>query len=273
MTASASRGRTLVRNACSTRGATFGSSQAAPRGDSSGGRDEVVGGRVLQDEAGGAGVEGAPQGVVVVERREDQDRRSIVRLGRSEAGRGDPVDPAHAHIHEHEVGAVLCDGADDLVAVVALGHDLEAVVRPEDPGDAGPDDVWSSTMRTRITSPRIGSGLRPDESAVAPGQAGVHQPAVGRRSGSRSPPSARARSRIPTSPKCPHVGSARQPAGRGRPRRRLALRPSVDVRAMSSTCCAEHGGRRWRAPHGRCGAAPCRADRPAIVASRRSGHR
>ena len=54
-------------------------------GHGPGGGDQVVGRGVLEDEAGRAGVERAPQGVVVVEGREDQHRR-LVAAARAGAG-------------------------------------------------------------------------------------------------------------------------------------------------------------------------------------------
>ena len=49
-----------------------------------------------------------------------------------------PSTRAHADVHQHDIGLVQLDGRGDLVAVAALGDDLEAVGGPEDAGDPGP---------------------------------------------------------------------------------------------------------------------------------------
>ena len=105
---------------------------------------------------------------------------------------------------------MLGDGGGDLVAVAALGDDLEAVVGSEDAGDAGAhdglvvDDDDADHDRDQLVA-RRGEDR----------QAGLDAPAVGRRPGLELPPSARARSAMPTRPKCPALGSG---GGAGRPR-------------------------------------------------------
>ena len=90
------------------------------------------------------------------------------------AGGRDAVHPAHADVHQHEVGLVRGDGGGDLVAVAALGDDLEAVVGAEDAGDAGAHDglvVDDDDADHDATSSSRG--------AAAIGQAGLDPPAVG----------------------------------------------------------------------------------------------
>ena len=101
--ASARRGRPWARNALEHPGRHLGVEPRRAAGDGPGRGDEVLGRGVLEHEAGRAGVERAPQGVVVVERGQDQDRR-LVGHGPQPAGGVDPVDPPHAHVHQHEVG-------------------------------------------------------------------------------------------------------------------------------------------------------------------------
>ncbi len=107
--------------------------------DGAGGCDQVVGRGVLEDEAGGAGIEGTPEHVVVVEGRQDQ-HGAIGVLVVEPPGGGHAIDPPHPDVHEHDVGPVGCDGVHDLVAVVALRDHLEPVVGAEDPRDPGPYD-------------------------------------------------------------------------------------------------------------------------------------
>ena len=65
---------------------------------------------------------------------------------------------------------------------------------------------WSSTMRTRITAPEPS----PRPAASSGSRASTRQPS-GVGPASSSPPSARARSRMPTSPKCPSSSVGRPP--------------------------------------------------------------
>ena len=177
LAASARRGRTLLRNAVSTRGVTLGSSHAAPPATARAAAMRSSAAGVLEDEPGGTGVEGAPQGVVVVERRQHEHRRAGSAVG-ERPGRRHAVHPAHPHVHQDEVGAVLGDRLGDLVAVAALGDDLEAVVGSEDAGDAAAHD--------RLVVDDDDADHDRSELAARRGedrQAGIDPPAVDRRPG------------------------------------------------------------------------------------------
>ena len=97
----------------------------------------------------------------------------------------------------------------DLVAVVALGDDLEPVVGAEDAGDAGAHD------RLVVDDEHAdhGAGTRARSMRGTGRSASTRQPSPTGPAWS-SPPSARARSRMPTRPKCPASGSG---SAAGRP--------------------------------------------------------
>ena len=145
------------------------------------------------------------------------------------------------------------DGGEHLVAVVALGDDLEAVVGSEDAGDAGAHDGLVVDDERR--------GSRRDDVDVGRGERAGGRRRASRRPSGRPrarPPSARARSR--------HADEAEvQRLGIGRRRRAAVVGhdEADDVADRTSTRerrrgCPARGGRRWPAPRGRSGAAPCR---------------
>ena len=137
--ASARRGRTLLRNAVEHARRDLRIEPRRTTGDGARRGDEILGGRVLEDEPGCAGVERPPERIVVVERREHEHRRRRLALV-EQPGRRHAVHPAHAHVHQDEIGLVGGDCRYDLVAVGALGDDLEAVGGREDAGDARAHD-------------------------------------------------------------------------------------------------------------------------------------
>ena len=221
-------------------------------GHGAGGGDQVVGRGVLEHEAGRAGVERAPEHVVVVEGREDQHGRRVAPRPEA-AGGGHPVDPAHAHVHQHHVGPVGGDGVDHLVAVVALGHDLEPVLGPEDAGHPGPhdrlvvDDQHPDHVGTSDARRRPATGW----------EAGLDPPAVARRAGVELP----AEGPGPL----PHADEPKWPApvdgwAAGVP---VVDHPQPQPPHSSVFHGEVHGvvrvrgGPRWRAPRGRCGAGRC----------------
>ena len=107
-------------------------------GDGADRPDDVVGRRVLEEEAGGAGLDGAPEHVVVVERREHEHRRTA--SGADPARRFEPVEHRHAHVHQHDVGTVVGDGDEPELAVAGLRGDDDARLGREDERDAGPHE-------------------------------------------------------------------------------------------------------------------------------------
>ena len=84
-----------------------------------------LGGRgVLDDEAVGPGLNGAPQESGTPEGRDDEDSRGRQPLQETR-GRAQPVGAGHVNVHEDDVGPVLeCDGQ-NVVPVPDLGDDLD----------------------------------------------------------------------------------------------------------------------------------------------------
>ena len=112
-----------------------------------------------------------PQHVVVVERREHEHRRRVA-PARQRAGGRDAVDPAHADVHQHDVGPVLRRRR----RRPRRRRRTRRRPRSRRPGPrmrATPARTtgWSSTMTTRITATR-------SRSATA---------AIGRRASTRQP--------------------------------------------------------------------------------------
>ena len=160
--------------------------------------DQVGGGRVLQDEAAGAGLERRPQQVVLVERRQD-DHGGRRRELPDRPGGGNAVEPRHPDVHHDHVhlDRVRARQADDGVgAIRVLGHDVEPVLGGEDAGDARADDRLvvdegdadhDAASTFRVAPSRSGTAARTS-----------HPDAVGPTS--IVPPTAAIRSLMPTMP-------------------------------------------------------------------------
>ena len=84
--------------------------------------------RVLEQEAVGAGLQGAEHVVVDVERREDEDARRVGELA-DRHGRGEAVEARHADVHQHHVGRAAPDRLDGVGPVLGLADDRDVVGR------------------------------------------------------------------------------------------------------------------------------------------------
>src|SRR5262245_10859285 len=174
--------------------------------------------------------------------------------------RSDAVEPPHAYVHQHQVGTVGRHGRYDLVAVIALGDDLETVVRSQDSGGPGAHD-W---LIVDDNYPNHGRDCSWPAAASGSRASTRHPSAVG--PASRSPPSARARSRMPISPKCAWSWSW---AAGARPWSATTSRTSPASESRSTTKSTRLEGA-WRATFAnasrpmRCRAVPTGPSMPAV---------
>ncbi len=88
--------------------------------------EEVVGERVLEQEAARPGLERAVDVLVEVEGGEDQDPGVDLALG-DRPGRLEAVHLGHADVHQDDVGSLAHDEVDGLDAVGRLTDDLDVV--------------------------------------------------------------------------------------------------------------------------------------------------
>src|SRR5690606_13953738 len=98
------------------------------------GGDELLGGRVLQQEAARTRAQRGEHVVVDVEGREHHDAGAVRRhlVAEDGGGRLDAVHDGHAHIHEHDVGPEAARLRERGGAVVGLAHHLDVGLRVED---------------------------------------------------------------------------------------------------------------------------------------------
>jgi hypothetical protein len=104
------------------------------------GGDQLFRLRALEQEAGGPGVEGAEDVVVLLEGRQDRD----LDRGRDRedfAGCRDAVEVRHAHIHENDVRGQRAGLLDGAAAVARLADDLDRLVAREHRLEAGAHEV------------------------------------------------------------------------------------------------------------------------------------
>ena len=111
---------------------------------------------------------------------------------------GDAVQAGHADVHQDDVGPQGGQPLDGFEATDALGHDLEPVGGGEDPGQAGPDDRL--VVHERHPDHRVPPSATGRASFASSGSVQVTSHPSGVGPAVSSPPSAAARSRIPTSP-------------------------------------------------------------------------
>jgi hypothetical protein len=141
---------------------------------------------LLEDVSAGTRAQRGEDEVVVAEHAEDQHVRVGALLGDAR-GRLDPVDPGHAHVHQHDVGLRRAHQLDGLLAVRGRAHEL---------GDVGVGD--------RVAQPVTEHGMVvDDENADHGGRGRVASTRVPDRSpvsSRRLPPSSPARARIESIP-------------------------------------------------------------------------
>ena len=99
--------------------------------------DELLGRRVLQEEAAGAGAQRLEDVVVLLEGRQDQHPRAR-RARPRPAGRLEPAAARHLDVHQHHVGPEAPGDLDGLLAVAGLARDLEVLLGSQDQLEAGP---------------------------------------------------------------------------------------------------------------------------------------
>jgi hypothetical protein len=99
---------------------------------------ELVSFGVLQQEPGGAGLEGGHDACLLDEARDRHDLHVGV-IGLDARGRVDAVDARHQQVHDHDVGLQRGRGLDRGVAVGGLTDDLEIVVQGEEIAHAPPN--------------------------------------------------------------------------------------------------------------------------------------
>jgi hypothetical protein len=88
--------------------------------------DDLARGRVLEQEAVGAGAQRPQHQLVAVEGGEHEHPRRA-RLRADERRGGDAVELGHPQVHEHDVGMMEVHLGEDLAAVRGLPHHLETV--------------------------------------------------------------------------------------------------------------------------------------------------
>lgn len=100
-------------------------------------REEILGRRVLEQEPGGAGAETVDDVLLRVERREDDDP------GRSTecAGRRDPVQHGHLHVHEDHIDGLRGIAIQRLPAIDRLPVHGHVGLRTDDHGHAGGEQL------------------------------------------------------------------------------------------------------------------------------------
>jgi len=103
---------------------TAGESTASPAATARTASTTWGGGRVLEQEAAGAGAQRGDDVIVEPEGGEDQNA-----LARQLSGRLDAVHLGHADVHEHDVGGVLLGCRDGLGSGAGLGDDLDVACR------------------------------------------------------------------------------------------------------------------------------------------------
>lgn len=102
--------------------------------------DEARGGRVPEQETGGAGAQGAVDVLELVEGGQDDDR-GWVRLSQDLFRRSESVELGLPDVHKHDVGPHERRLTDRLVAVLGLSHDLDVRLGLQDHPEAGAHEL------------------------------------------------------------------------------------------------------------------------------------
>ena len=146
--------------------------------------DDLGGGGVLEEVAGGAGSEGGEEVGVGAEGREDEDFGGIG-MPADLGGGGDAVEDGHADVHQDDVGVKVADGVDCLTAVGCLADELHRRGSAEHAGQTGSDErvvVHQEQPDGRTHAVIVGStAARPPTGTRHPGRP-VLDPATDQRS-------------------------------------------------------------------------------------------
>src|SRR5699024_7764520 len=109
--------------------------------DGADGVEQHLGEGVLEEEPGGAGPQGVQGVLIIVEGGQDDDLRGADLPAVAEAadlfGRFDPVDTAHAHVHQDDIGLLPADSVDAGHTVAVLTGHGHIGLGVDDHGDAG----------------------------------------------------------------------------------------------------------------------------------------
>ena len=173
--------------------------QRVARSDDADGLDELLGRHVLEEEAAGAGTEGAVDVLVEVERGEDDDAHAIeLGVRRDDRRGGDAVEAWHAYVHQQDVGVGGAGELDRCVTVGGLTHELEV-------GGMGHEGAEPGTDQRLVVGDRDADHVAVPACGMV---AWTRKPAPSRRGpASNVPPYSAARSRMPTSPSPPFRGA------------------------------------------------------------------
>ena len=119
---------------------TLGGEQRVAVGDGADSVEQLLGGRVLQEEPAGPGFQGREDVFVEVEGGEDEDPDPVGDgVGQQMRGGLDAVHHRHADVHEHDVRHVEAAGRDRLRAVARLGDDLHVLGGIDEDAESGSD--------------------------------------------------------------------------------------------------------------------------------------
>ena len=132
---------------------------------------DLFGLRVLEDVAGGTGLEGGGDLVLLDEARHRDDLR-LGALGLDSADRGDAVHVRHQEVHEDDIRREPAGQGDALAAVGRLADDLDVVLEIEEDPKTHPDDgmvVDDQDPDPGALLHGASSGARPDRGAAIDG--------------------------------------------------------------------------------------------------------
>ena len=190
-------------NSSISRRVTVGAKQRAAGGDDADRGDQLLLGRVLEQEAARAGAQRLVDVLVEVEGGEHEHARpaGAARCAASPRRRR----ARHPDVHEHDVRATLARAGDRLRPVARLADDLDVGLGARIMRKPARTSPWSSASRTRIIAPPAAAGARAARSrppAARPPRASrrrsrrarASRPGRGRRRWRPAPPGRRRRS-------------------------------------------------------------------------------
>ena len=127
-------------NSSITRRVIDGASSASPARDDHDRLDQLLGRRVLEQEAARTGPQRLVDVLVEVERGQDQDPRPLVSPVEQPPGRLETVDVRHPDVHQDHVRLRLPGREHGLEPVGSLADDLDVGLGVEDHPEPGPDE-------------------------------------------------------------------------------------------------------------------------------------
>src|SRR3954451_17584760 len=100
---------------------------------------DLLDGDLLQQVAGGAGLDRLVEIVLLVGDGQHEDLHRRHRLGQPPGGL-DAADPGHADVHQQDVGSELLGLGDGVLAVLRLADDVDAVLELQDLDETPPEE-------------------------------------------------------------------------------------------------------------------------------------